>query len=119
MLKERSKSFPKPKDPVLDFATLESRGTQLVTSLGLGKYNKKLPHYSGLKPHDFRRSAARNLDKAGVPRRVAMLITGHKTEHMHERYNIKNTDDVKEALIKVGHFKRASVTPIADLATSR
>jgi hypothetical protein len=51
--------------------------------------------------------------------RVAMLITGHKTEHMYERYNIKNTDDVKEALIKVGHFKRASVTPIADLATSR
>ena len=48
-----------------------------------------------------------------------MLITGHKTEHMYERYNIKNTDDVKEALIKVGQFKRASVTPIADLATSR
>jgi hypothetical protein len=66
-------------------------------SLGLGEHNKKLRHYSGLKPHDFRCSAARNLDKAGVPRRVAMLITGHKTEHRYERYNIKNTDDVKEA----------------------
>ena len=31
ILKERCKSFPKPKDPVLDFATLESCGTQLVT----------------------------------------------------------------------------------------
>jgi len=50
--------------------------------------------YSGLTPHDFRRSAARNLIKAGLDRRVAMKITGHKTEHIFERYNIKTTDDV-------------------------
>jgi integrase len=66
----------------------------------------------GLTPHDFRRSAARNLIKADVDRRIAMKITGHKTEHIFERYNIKTTDDVREALIKVGQFKTSSLARI-------
>jgi hypothetical protein len=60
----------------------------------------------------LRRSAARNLIKAGVDRRVAMKITGHKTERIFERYNIKTTDDVREALIKIGQFKTASLARI-------
>jgi len=40
-----------------------------------------------------------------------MKITGRKTAAIFERYNIKTTDDVKEALIReVGQFKPASVT---------
>ena len=70
-------------------------------------------------PHDFRRSAARNLIKAGVDRRTAMKITGHKTEAIFERYNIKTTDDVREALIKVGQFKTATVSTIAEKSASR
>jgi len=87
--------------------------------LGLGKFDKKLRHYEGLKPHDFRRSCARNLTLAGVDRRTAMKITGHKTEHIFERYNIKVNDDVKAALIRVGQFKQASVTPIAEKSSAR
>jgi len=45
-----------------------------------------------------------------VDRRTAVKITGHKTEHIFERYNIKTTDDVREALIKVGQFKAGTVT---------
>ena len=39
-------------------------------------------------PHDFRRTAVRNLEGAGVPRSAAMKMVGHKTEAMYRRYAI-------------------------------
>ncbi len=51
--------------------------------------------------HDLRRSAVVNLERAGVPRSVAMSITGHKTEAVYRRYAITDTAAQAEALTKL------------------
>jgi integrase len=64
--------------------------------------------------HDLRRTAVRRLERAGVPRSVAMRITGHKTERIYSRYAITAEKDICEALERLRPYlswTRASVGP--------
>jgi integrase len=63
-------------------------------------------------PHDFRRTAVRNLERAGVPRSAAMAMVGHKTEAIYRRYAIVDAGALREAAAKID-----SANPVTGTST--
>ena len=57
-------------------------------------------------PHDFRRTAVRNLERAGIPRSAAMAMVGHKTEAIYRRYAIVEEGMLREAAEKLTLFQK-------------
>ncbi len=56
---------------------------------------------AGRSQHDFRRTAVRNLERAGVPRSAAMAMVGHRTESIYRRYAIADEAMLKESALKL------------------
>ncbi|HJZ70902.1 MAG TPA: tyrosine-type recombinase/integrase [Vicinamibacterales bacterium] len=68
-------------------------------------------------PHDFRRTAVRNLEIAGVPRAAAMKMVGHKTESIYRRYAIVDEAMMQDAAERLSalHKQHARVKPTRKL----
>jgi integrase len=77
--------FHRDGQPIRDF---RAAWKQALAKAGVGDYHV----------HDFRRTATRNMALAGVPEKHIMQVTGHKTRHMIDRYNITVERDTQNTL---------------------
>ena len=105
-LEERRQKFP--DCPWLFF---DEQGRQIGTFYKAWASACKRAGVPGLLFHDLRRSAARNMDRAGIPRKVIMQITGHKTESMFLRYRIVSDRDLKDAATRLEAYMSQSAVP--------
>jgi hypothetical protein len=82
-------------------------GEKIVEKRSDGEMSSR---YEGLQMRDLRRSAVRRLVRCGVPEKICMAISGHKTRSVFDRYNITNERDLEQAARQIEAGRQISVS---------
>ncbi len=101
------------EDAGLHVFALDAKGKCPRCSLAFGYDDRK---YSGRLFHDLRRSAVRDMINAGVPQADAKLISGHKSDSIFDRYNIRDNDDTRRALERTQAYRRKMKENVVTMA---
>ena len=95
--------------PIRDFYAAWHNACRRAAMVRHGELEEVVrPQLIGRVPHDFRRSAVRNMVRAGIPEHVAMKLSGHKTRDIFDRYDIVSERDLSEGVAKLARFHEAA-----------
>ncbi len=93
-----ARAFEDRGDTVLSQFVFHRSGRQLGNFARAWASACKTAKVQGRLFHDLRRTAVRDMIRAGVPQAVAKKISGHETDSVFERYNIVSEEDKLDAL---------------------
>jgi integrase len=91
--------------------------SEVKTAWNKARKRAKVPQ---LLVHDLRRTAIRNMVRAGIPEKQAMRISGHKSRSIFDRYDITDERDIKIAGQKLARYleeKGKEVTEVVTMPT--
>ncbi len=110
---ERKKAIEQQRSILIPWVFFHTDGRRIKSFRSAWKEACKRAGIVDRTPHDFRRTAVRNLERAGVPRSTAMALVGHETESIYRRYAIQDEAMLKEGAAKLADHRSAKVIPIA------
>jgi integrase len=119
--RERVREIERATGQIVPWVFIHRNGTRIKNFEHVWNAARCAAGVPGRLIHDFRRTAVRNLERAGVPRSAAMAMTGHKTDAVYQRYAIVDSSMLQDAAEKLSALhaaeKSQSLVKVASIGT--